>query len=370
MKQMEKSQGRLILYHSEDGRVAVDVRLKDETIWLNLNQMAELFERDKSVISRHLRNIFKSGELVKTATVAKFATVRKEGDRKVTRYIEWYNLDGIISVGYRVNSKRGTQFRIWATSVLKDHLVQGYTLNQKRLAEKGIGEAQQMLALLADTLESHQLVNDEGQAVLSIVRQYAQTWRLLWQYDEDALALPAQMEKSRSVLELATVRKAIAALRSNLMQKAEATDLFGNERNDGLAGILGAVQQTFGGRDLYPSIEEKAAHLLYFVINDHPFLHTGKPLSFVYDIADLFKFDSVVQVAFKIAARKPRKPDREVRIACRDVFRQTRLLKKIIPAVEEVLAAGGIEPPPPPKDAQPPAIPEPESIGDAGHRSK
>jgi hypothetical protein len=147
----------------------VDVRLKDETVWLTLNQMTDLFERDKSVISRHLHNIFQSGELDRETTVAKTATVQQEGNCEVTRAIEWFNFDAIISVGYRVNSKRGTQFRIWATSILKDHLVQGYTINKKRLAEKGFDEARQMRDLLANTLEGHKLVSDEGQAVLSIM---------------------------------------------------------------------------------------------------------------------------------------------------------------------------------------------------------
>ncbi len=273
---MTFEQGELILYQAADGQAAVDVRLKDETVWLTLNQMAELFDRDKSVISRHLRTIFRSGELEKEATVAKIATVQKEGNRQVKRSLDWFNLDAIISVGYRVNSKRGTRFRIWATSVLKDHLVKGYTLNQKRLAEKGLGEAREMLALLANTLESHQLVNDEGQAVLNIVQRYARTWHLLWQYDEDALALPEKREKAGAVLELGIARRAIIMLRQDLMTKGEATDIFANERSDGLAGILGAIQQTFDGQDLYPSVEEKAAHLLYFAIKDHPFTDGNK----------------------------------------------------------------------------------------------
>jgi len=143
--------GEIVLYQSEDGHAAIDVQLKDETVWLTLNQMAELFGRDKSVVSRHLRNIFETGELAREATVAKNATVQDEGGRKVTRDIESFNLDAIISVGYRVNSKRGTQFRIWATSVLKDNLVKGYSINQRRLAEKGADETRQVLSLLANT---------------------------------------------------------------------------------------------------------------------------------------------------------------------------------------------------------------------------
>ena len=171
--------GEIILYQSEEGKSALDVHLKDETVWLTLNQIADLFERDKSVISRHFRHVFQSGELSRETTVAKNATVQNEGDRQVTRQVEYYNLDAIISVGYRVNSKRGTQFRIWATSVLKDHLVRGYSLNQRRLAEKGVDEVRQVLRLLAGTLESHNLVSDEGRAVLEVVNRYARTWQLL-----------------------------------------------------------------------------------------------------------------------------------------------------------------------------------------------
>ncbi len=184
---MTFDQGELILFQSEDGRAAVDVRLKDETVWLSQAQMQVLFDRERSVITKHISNIFKEGELVKNQVCAKFAHTAADGK---TYQVAHFNLDVIISVGYRVKSQRGTQFRIWATSVLKDHLIKGYTLNQNRLAEKGLGEARQMIALLANTLEVHNLVNNEGQAVLNIVQQYEKTWRLLWQYDEDSLARP------------------------------------------------------------------------------------------------------------------------------------------------------------------------------------
>ncbi len=270
---MTFEQGELFLYQTADGRASVDVRLKDETVWLSQKQMGELFDRDYKTVSKHINNIFKEGELIKNSVVANFATTAADGK---TYQVAHYNLDVIISVGYRIKSQRGTRFRIWATSVLKDHLVTGYTLNQKRLAEKGLGEAREMLALLANTLESHQLVNDEGQAVLNIVQHYARTWHLLWQYDEDALAIPEKREKAGSVLGLGIARRAIVQLRQDLMTKGEATDIFANERSDGLAGILGAIQQTFDGQDLYPCVEEKAAHLLYFVIKDHPFTDGNK----------------------------------------------------------------------------------------------
>ncbi|HDR47209.1 MAG TPA: Fic/DOC family protein, partial [Geoalkalibacter subterraneus] len=265
--------GEIILYQSEDGQATLNVQLKDETVWLSLNQMAELLGRDNSVISRHLRSIFHSGELVRAAVVAKNATTAADGK---TYQVEYFNLDAIISVGYRVNSRRGTQFRIWATSVLRDHLIQGYSLNQQRLAEKGTSELRQAIALLANTLESHNLVSDEGLAVLEIVNRYAGTWRLLLQYDENRLPLPEARHNPRATLNIDETRRAITALKKDLLARGEATDLFGQERGHGLAGIIGAVHQSFGGQDLYPSVEEKAAHLLYFVIKDHPFTDGNK----------------------------------------------------------------------------------------------
>ena len=267
-------QGELILYQSDDGSTQVDVRLDGETIWLSRKEMAILFERDYKTVAKHINNVFNEGELTKDSVVAKFATTGNDG--KIYQ-VEYYNLDVIISVGYRVKSHQGTRFRIWATSVLKDHLVKGYTLNRKRLAEKGLGEARQMLDLLGKTLENHDLVNDEGRAVLEIVNSYARTWQLLWQYDEDSLAVPKQPgDRQQPLLELDDVRVAIRSLKGSLLAKGEATDIFGAERGEGLAGIIGAVQQSFGGQDLYPTVEEKAAHLLYFMIKDHPFTDGNK----------------------------------------------------------------------------------------------
>jgi prophage maintenance system killer protein len=190
--------------------------------------------------------------------------------------VAFYNLHVIISVGYRVKSQQGTRFRIWATSVLREHLVKGYTLNQKRLAEKGLGEARQMLELLSNTLQGHDLVTGEGSSIMDIVSSYSRTWQLLWQYDKDSLAVPKKSEKEQTFFELDTVRSAIASLKTELLNKGEGTDIFGHESGEALSGILGAVQQTFGGQDLYPSVEEKAANLLYFIIKDHPFTDGNK----------------------------------------------------------------------------------------------
>lgn len=175
----------IILYQTADGQTSLDVRLQEETVWLSLTQMAELFDRDKSVISRHLRNIFREGELVRAAVVAKNATTAADGK---TYQVEYYNLDAIISVGYRVNSKRGTQFRIWASSVLKEYLIKGYALNQRRLAERGVAKVRGVLDLLAATLEQYELADAAGLAVLELVRRYGLSWQLLLQYDEYRLA--------------------------------------------------------------------------------------------------------------------------------------------------------------------------------------
>lgn len=236
-----------------------------------------------------------------------------------------YNFDVIISVGYRVKSQRGTQFRIWATSVLKDHLVKGYTFHRKRLAEKGLDEARQMLELLGKTLQSHGMISDEGRAVLEIVNTYARTWQLLWQYDENALPLPKITEKTQqTVPDLASVRAAIGSLKSRLLKKGEATEIFGRERGNSLAAILGAIQQTYDGSELYPGIEEKAAHLLYFVIKDHPFTDGNKRIgSFLFllflrlnGIEGGRHFDNrtLVALALLTAASNPDQKDMLIRL--------------------------------------------------------
>ena len=313
--------GNIVLFQAEDGRTTLDVQLKDETVWLSQAQMAALFQTERSVVTKHINNIFKSEELVREAVCAKFA--HTAADHK-TYQTNFYNLDVIIAVGYRINAKRGTQFRIWATSVLKEYLVRGAALNQRRLAEKGIEEVRGVLALLADTLEQHRLVNDAGLAVLDLVRRYATTWKLLLEYDEDRLTLPATAHRgSGATFDLAAVRQAIDCLRAELAAKGEATDLLGRERGDSLAALLGAIHQTFGGQDLYPGIEEKAAHLLYFVIKDHPFTDGNKRIgSFLFllfletnGLADShFDKKGLVALALLIAASDPAQKELMIRL--------------------------------------------------------
>jgi prophage maintenance system killer protein len=261
--------GKVVVFVAPDGAIQVDVRLERETVWLTQQQMAELFGRERSVVTKHIRNIFKEGELEPEAVRAKFAHTAEDGK---TYQVESYNLDVVISVGYRVKSLRGTQFRIWATRTLRDHLLRGYTLNERRLAEQGLGEIEQAVGLLARTLTTHALVTDEGRAILQIVQQYSRAWRLLLEYDEDRLAeAPTRPVDPGASLSLDEARAHVAMLRDELLARGEAGALFGQERGDSLAGILGAIEQTFGGEPLYPSAQVRAAHLLYFVIKDHPF---------------------------------------------------------------------------------------------------
>lgn len=266
--------GEIVVYEAPGGEIRVDVRLERETVWLSLGQLAELFGRDKSVISRHLRNVFASGELERTATVAKNATVQREGDREVAREIEFFNLDAILSVGYRVNSKRGTQFRIWATSILREHLVQGYTLHRERL-QQNARELESALALVRKAASGEALTTDQGRGLVDVIARYTQTFLLLQRYDEGLLVEPKG--SSGGVLPAADeARTAIARLKSDLLARGEASELFGHEREDGLAALLGNLEQSVFGKPAYPTVESRAAHLLYFVIKNHPFSDGNK----------------------------------------------------------------------------------------------
>lgn len=257
----------------EGGLQSVEVRLEGESLWLSLQQIADLFGRDKSVISRHLRNVFTTGELEREAVVAKNATTAADG--KIYQ-VEYYNLDAIISVGYRVSSSRATQFRQWATRVLREHLTQGYSLNEHRLAQQGLAELEQAVELLGQTLTRQHLVSDLGQEVVGLILGYARTWRLLQDYDEGTLGIPTGAQVAKGILRLDEARRALDALGRELRSRGEASELFARDRGEGLAAILGNLEQTMFGDSLYRTREERAAHLLYFVIKNHPFSDGNK----------------------------------------------------------------------------------------------
>jgi prophage maintenance system killer protein len=231
-----------------------------------------LFGTKRPAITKHLSNIYKSGELDEQTTCSILEHMAEHGQRYRTKH---YNLDAIISVGYRVNSMRATQFRKWATQVLKDHLIQGYTLNQKRLQERGV-EFEQAVALLSRTLRNQQLIAPSGEAVVQVISDYARSWSLLQGYDEQSLTDVGVRQDSMQPLALDDVLAAITALKQTLIAKGEATELFGTLRGDGLASALATIEQGFGDELFYPNVASRAAHLLYFVIKNHPLADGNK----------------------------------------------------------------------------------------------
>lgn len=265
-------ENQILLYQATDGEYRVEVVMQGETVWLSQKQMAELFDTERSVITKHVRNIFKQKELDEKSVCAVFAHTAEDGKKYRTTF---YNLDVIIALGYRVNAKRGTQFRIWATRTLKEHLLKGYTINQSRITTEKIAELEQALNFIKRSAGKRTLTNDEGQGLLAIITKYARSWALLKNYDENSLPQTAK-QSPKFILTYDYVKKVIGELKQNLAAKSEATELFGHEREFGLQAILGNLEQCFGGQELYPSLEEKAANLLYFIIKDHPFLDGNK----------------------------------------------------------------------------------------------
>ncbi|PID84052.1 hypothetical protein CSB09_02760 [Candidatus Gracilibacteria bacterium] len=265
------------IYTSKSGDIELQVKLENETIWLNREQMARLFNRDIKTIGKHINNIFNEGELEEKGTVAKFATVQMEGEREVKRDIEFYNLDVIISVGYRVKSFEGTQFRIWANKILKNYIINGYAVNKKRLEEKGYSELEKTLQIFKKTLKSGGLSSDEAFGLLEIITKYTNSWLLLQKYDENTLKESGDTKQINYKLEAKEAYESLAELKTNLMGKNEATELFANPRQHNvLEGIFGNIYQTFDSQELYPSLEEKASNLLYFIIKNHPFSDGNK----------------------------------------------------------------------------------------------
>ena len=308
------------IFQTEDGQIMLEVQLSDETVWLSQAQMVMLFARDQSVISRHVRNIFKEGELAEESNMQKMHIAGSD------KPVSFYNLDVIISVGYRVKSQRGVHFRQWATQTLKQHLIQGYTLNRKRLAQLGT-DVDQLMGLMHKALTQNKLVLPEGAAIAKLIRNYARTWQLLLAYDERKLDEP-DGQKRELALDTQIVRRAIHQLKTRLQQNGQATDLFGRERDQALDGILGNLHQTFDGLLLYPTAQARAAHLLYFIIKDHPFADGNKRIgSFVFLLylqthglehtpegRPRFADNALVALALLVAESEPRQKELMIRL--------------------------------------------------------
>lgn len=274
--------GKIVIYQTSKNEVELEVRLEKETVWLDAHQIAEVFDIDRTVIVKHIHNIYNTGELKEKPTCAKIAQVAADGK---LRKMNIYNLDMIISVGYRVNSQRATQFRIWATKTLKNHLVRGYTINEKRLlkARGNLKQLQESIAFLEEK-SKHELLEGQAQEILSLLSAYSKSLSILEQYDKGKLT---KKEKGRAkfVLDIDNCKRIIKNLKQNLIAKKEASELFGQENSGRFEGIIKGLYQTFGGKEVYKSTEEKAANLLYLIIKDHPFLDGNKRIAsivFVY----------------------------------------------------------------------------------------
>ena len=255
----------IIIFQTADSQTQVEVKFENETVWLSQSQIAELFQRERTVITKHINNVFKEDELDKKSNVQKMHIANSD------KPVEFYSLDTIISVGYRVKSKRGTEFRIWATKRLKEYLVQGYALNQKRL-----DQLQQTIQLIQQSGETDELNLAEAKGLLDIISNYTQSFVLLNRFDSNKLDTNQLNENITYEIQHEEALAAIAELKRQMIDRKEATQLFGNPKDDSFQGILGNIVQTFGGEYLYPSIEEQAAHLLYFVIKNHPFSDGNK----------------------------------------------------------------------------------------------
>jgi len=266
---MKKPQSQIVIY--QNSNKTVEVKLNAESLWLDAHKISEIFDVDRTVVVRHLQNIYKTEELIKNSTCAKIAQVAADGKK---RQMDIYNLDAIIAVGYRVNSKRATQFRIWATSVLKDHLNKGFTINRQRF-EENAKELETALELVRKASKSSELNFDSSRGLIDVISRYTQTFLILQRYDEGLLTEP-KAKKGGKLPSLKEAHEALSKLKKDLISRKQATELFARERSDGLAAILGNLEQTVFGKPAYPSIESKAAHLLYFVIKNHPFTDGNK----------------------------------------------------------------------------------------------
>jgi len=290
--QKDLQKGEIMIYKPKTGKARLKVKLEQETVWLTQKQMAGLFHKNVRTVNEHIGNIFKEQELDKKAVIRKFRITASDGKQYNTNF---YNLDVIISVGYRVKSKQGTQFRIWATKVLRDYIIKGYVLNQKRLKEQRkvhLGELKQTIALLQGVIDKKTIEGDEARGLLKVITDYANSWLVLEQYDKGSLKVKGRKRKV-NVFAYEEAKEIIKELKKKLLKKKEAGRYFGIEREQGLEGILGNINQSIADKPLYRSIEEKAAHLLYFVIKDHVFVDGNKRIASLLFILFLNKNNSL-----------------------------------------------------------------------------
>lgn len=268
------NRGNIVIFQTKDGKTSIDVKLENETVWLNQAQMAELFQTDRTSIVKHIANIYNSEELEKESTCAKIAQVQMEGSRSIKRNVVYYNLDVIISVGYRVNSMRGTQFRIWANKILKDYLIKGYAINQQVKAAQ-LEDLKNTVRLLSNVIDHKELTLDEANGLLRVITDYTYGLDTLDKYDYQQLEVVSTTPAKEF---RATYEEAMEAIHL-LQEKFGSSDLFGNEKDQSFKSSINTIYQTFGGEELYPSIEEKAAMLFYLVVKNHSFSDGNKRIA-------------------------------------------------------------------------------------------
>jgi prophage maintenance system killer protein/phage regulator Rha-like protein len=314
---------QIIIYKTEDGQTSVDVKIENDNVWLTQSQMQELFGQTKQNISLHINNLFKEEELQKLSVVKESLTTANDGKKYKTNH---YSLDVIISVGYRVKSKRGTQFRIWANNVLKDYLLKGYSINEQKLKEQTeqLNSLKQTVQLLDNVLKNKELTSDEATGLLKVVTDYSYALDILDKYDHQQLSIEGTADQQ---LFVATYEDAMSAIK-DLKDKFGGSSLFGNEKDDSFKGSIGVIYQSFSGVDFYPTIEEKAANLLYFVVKNHSFSDGNKRIAaylFVWFLEKnriLYRHDgskriadnALVALTLMIAESKPDEKDMIVRV--------------------------------------------------------
>ena len=326
-KGIEVEENKIVIYQTEDGQTQIDVRLENETVWLTQAQMAELFQKDRTVITRHINNVFNEGELNKEEVCVKFAHTTPHGaieGKLQTQEIVLYNLDVIISVGYRVKSKRGTAFRIWARQIVKEYLTKGYAVNE-RIRKEQIGELRQLVGMLGRTIQNQPLLStDETTALFEVVTDYTYALDTLDDYDYQRLKVEKTTQEDKFHATYNNAMDAIGALR----KKFGGSSLFGNEKDDSFKSSIGQIYQTFGGEELYPSVEEKAAILLYLVTKNHSFSDGNKRIAatlflwFLNNNGILYRSDgskriadnTLVALTLMIAESRPEEKDVMVKV--------------------------------------------------------
>ena len=314
------------IYQSEDGKAEIQVKLDNETVWLSQKQMSELFDKDSDTIGLHIRKIYESGELQEFATTEEYSVVQLEGKRKIRRKLKFYNLDAIISVGYRVNSKRGILFRVWANQILKDYLIKGYALNETRLAKQSqkFKELQESIKILGSLINQNKLSNQENSGLLKIISDYAYALDILDQYDYQTLDVSGTTGKEIYKL---VYNEAINQIKL-VKEKFGNSDLFGREKDESFRSSIATIYQTFNGLDLYPSVEEKAAFLLYFITKNHSFTDGNKRIAafiflnflekngILYDLNGKKRIadNALVALTLMIAVSKPEEKDTMIKV--------------------------------------------------------